>query len=198
MHYFRIGIPLSDVLNRKRLSIMSMSLVILIILLGIIFVSVVIISIKRLNGFRNIDERDCRNLHFSERPTHFLDDSGSEKPCSVCLGRIGNNEIAICSCGRISHKDCAFSIGGCPYCNAPFDDSTVRPAKTTPCPVCGKNPGDGVCGCGTVYPGDDGSIICSCGNSFQSHLGVCDRCGNIYESGRLRQPSQRIKIKTKN
>lgn len=177
---------------------MSKSMIIPITLLGIISLLAIIVSIRLFDRPPVHDERNTKKSPNCGKPTYFLDDSESEKICSICLGRLGDSEIAICECGKFSHKECAFSMDCCPYCDEPFMNSTVRRTKIVLCPECGSAMGCGVCECGAAFPKEDHMLHCACGNVFDSRRAVCDRCGGVYRSGRLRPASEGIKIKAKN
>lgn len=168
------------------------------IVLGIISALAVIVSIRLLHRLPENKERDSKMSRICGRATYFLDDSESEKTCSICLGRIGISEIILCKCNRVSHRDCVSLMDICPYCGRPYRMHTARMSRTARCPVCGREVTCSLCECGTVLPKADGSILCSCGNKFDGRRIICDRCGTIYGKDTIERPPESISIKTKN
>lgn len=168
------------------------------IALGIIFVLAVTVSIKLFRQSPKYPENPFKITRTGGRATYFLDDSESEKTCSICLGRIGISEIVLCGCMRVSHSECVSLMEVCPYCDSPYRMHTARPSKAARCPVCRRAVTHSLCECGTVLPKADGSILCSCGNRFDGRKAICGMCGNVYGKDSIDGPSESISIKTKN
>ena len=117
-----------------------------------------------------------------KKPTTFLDEGEDEKKCDICYGKIDNDPIAKCSCGKIFHDACAKPTGSCPYCGAPYGSMEVREPERTRCPVCGRFMKGNICSCGAVIPSKDDTFMCKCGNIVDADKPVCKKCGAVYET----------------
>lgn len=124
--------------------------------------------------------------------TKKIDIGEEEKTCEICLGKIGDESVAACGCGRIYHDACARPTGSCPYCSASYESMDVRDPVRNRCPVCGRYVKGNICACGAVIPRNDGTFICSCGNTIDDRKPVCNKCGAIYE--KVTMKLQRPKI----
>jgi hypothetical protein len=116
-----------------------------------------------------------------KKSTTFLDEGEDEKKCEICYGKIDNDPVAICSCGRIFHDACAKPTGSCPYCGTGYEGMIVREPERTRCPVCGRFMKGNICSCGAVIPKKDNTFTCKCGNVVDADKPVCRKCGAIYE-----------------
>lgn len=168
-----------------------------IIILGIISALAITISIIQSYLLFRMYKRIRRKPLFGGKATYFLDDCESEKNCSICLGRIGNGLVVRCSCGKISHSDCATLTEICPYCEKSFDKINPKPAKTAKCPACKATLNGSVCKCGIVYPRSDGTIACTCGNLVNVDRPLCYECGMFYGNNVATQLGESISIKVK-
>jgi len=118
----------------------------------------------------------------TKQSTYFLDEGEDEKICDICYGRIGEDAIAECVCGRTFHDVCAQPTGSCPYCGVKHDDMTTREPIRTRCPACGRFMKAGICICGTFIPRKDGTFQCACGGRVDVTRPLCRKCGAIYQS----------------
>jgi len=114
--------------------------------------------------------------------TTFLDDGEDEKKCEICYGRIDENSIAMCPCGRIFHEACAKPTGSCPYCGEKYENMDVREPERKRCPVCGRFLKGNICSCGAVIPKKDNTFVCKCGGVVDVKKPVCRKCGAVYET----------------
>lgn len=153
-------------------------------LLGIFSAMAMSISIMLLLVLDRVKKKASSGSCFGEKATYFLDNSESEKRCSVCLGRLGAERIALCVCGKIAHDQCASLTENCPYCGYTYDSMIARPAVQAECPMCGLPLESSVCSCGVVLPRSDGTILCRCGNTVECSRPLCGRCGTLYEKTR--------------
>ena len=110
-----------------------------------------------------------------------MDDGESEKICDICYGKIDEDPIAKCTCGKIFHDACAKPTGSCPYCGAGHGTMEVREPERSRCPVCGRFLKGSICPCGAVIPKSDDTFLCKCGNTVDSNKPVCRKCGAVYE-----------------
>ncbi|MDR1404578.1 MAG: hypothetical protein LBJ20_03300 [Candidatus Methanoplasma sp.] len=117
----------------------------------------------------------------SKKSTIFLDEGESEKRCDICYGKIDEDPIAKCACGKIFHDACAKPTGSCPYCGAGYSTMEVREPQRSRCPVCGRFLKGSICSCGAVIPRSDDTFLCKCGNSVDADKPVCRKCGAVYE-----------------
>lgn len=113
--------------------------------------------------------------------TIFMDEGEGEKKCEICYGKIENDPVAECKCGKIFHDACAKPTGACPYCGTSYAKMTVREPERTRCPACGRFLKGNICSCGAVIPRKDETFICKCGNIVDSDKPVCKKCGAVYE-----------------
>jgi len=113
--------------------------------------------------------------------TTFLDDGEDEKQCEICYGKIDDDPVAMCSCGRIFHDACAKPTGSCPYCGEKYENMEIREPERKRCPVCGRFLKGNICSCGAVIPKKDSTFICKCGNTVDVNKPVCKKCGAVYE-----------------
>lgn len=118
----------------------------------------------------------------SRKTTYFLDEGEDEKRCEICHGKIENEELAVCKCGKLFHRVCAEPTGTCPYCGTKFEEMTIREPERTRCPVCGRFVKGNICECGAVLPRKDNTFLCSCGNRVDVNKPVCKKCGAVYEN----------------
>ncbi len=118
----------------------------------------------------------------SGKTTYFLDEGEDEKKCEICYGRIGEEHVAVCGCGRTFHEACAKPTGTCPYCGCGYNDMEVRRPVRARCPVCGRFVSGSICECGAVLPRKDNTFLCSCGNRVDVGKPVCRKCGAVYEN----------------
>lgn len=118
--------------------------------------------------------------------TIFLDEGESEKKCEICYGKIENDPIAECKCGKIFHDACARPTGSCPYCGAKYEEMEVREPERNRCPVCGRFLSGSICSCGAVIPRKDETFTCKCGNTVDMNKPVCRKCGAVYESATMK------------
>lgn len=167
-----------------------------IIILGIISALAITLSIILLYLLYRMYKRTLLKPGFGGKATYFLDDCESEKNCSICLGRLGTGLVIECSCGKISHKDCALLTKMCPYCKKSFNNIKARPAEIAKCPSCKTVLNGSVCACGEVYRKRDGTIVCTCGNIIDASRQLCDKCGTFYgKDGKITVLSECINIK---
>lgn len=166
-----------------------------IILLGIFSMVAMVVSILLLSILNSIRKKVSSNRNSGGKATYFLDDSDSEKKCSICLGKIGTNAVAECRCGKLFHNSCAVPTAMCPYCGKSYTSMTTREPVRARCPVCGRFLGSSICACGAVFPRRDDTIICSCGNSVDCSRPLCGRCGALYEKVE-KHPVKKRKDKT--
>jgi len=156
--------------------------------LGIIIVLVALFAIVFvLQGYLNAkyDLRSKLTGKSEKESTTFLDEGEDEKQCEICYGRIDDDPIAICSCGKIFHDACAKPTGSCPYCGEKYENMEVREPERKRCPVCGRFLKGSICSCGAVLPRKDGTFICKCGNVVDMNKPVCKKCGAVYESASM-------------
>ncbi|MDR1954710.1 MAG: hypothetical protein LBP82_02000 [Candidatus Methanoplasma sp.] len=116
-----------------------------------------------------------------KKSTTFLDEGEDEKKCEICYGKINEDPIAKCACGRIFHEACAKPTGSCPYCGTSYENMEVREPERTRCPVCGKFLKGSICSCGAVIRRKDDTFVCKCGNFVDAGKPVCKKCGAVYE-----------------
>jgi hypothetical protein len=117
-----------------------------------------------------------------KKSTTFLDEGEDEKKCDICYGRINNDPIAICTCGKTFHDACARPTDSCPYCGARYEKMEIREPVMARCPDCGRPLKGGICSCGAAMPRKDNTFTCRCGNVVDADKPVCRRCGAIYEA----------------
>lgn len=155
------------------------------ILLGLILALVAIVTIALIFRISSTNsslfqiDSDGKN---SGKTTYFLDEGEDEKKCEICYGRIGEENIATCTCGRTFHDACAKPTGTCPYCGCGYDAMDVRKPLRARCPICGRFVSGSICECGAVLPRKDNTFLCSCGNRVDVGKPVCKKCGAAYES----------------
>jgi hypothetical protein len=116
-----------------------------------------------------------------EKSTTFLDEGEDEKKCEICYGKIDEDPLAKCPCGKIFHDACAKPTGSCPYCGAAYDKMEVREPERSRCPVCGRFLKGSICSCGAVIPKKDDTFRCRCGGIVDANKPVCRKCGAVYE-----------------
>ena len=114
--------------------------------------------------------------------TYFLDEGEDERTCDICYGKIGENAIAECSCGRVFHDACASPTEACPYCRTGYASMRHREPSMTRCPACGRFMKAGICTCGALVSRKDGTFPCTCGGRVDVSRPLCRRCGAIYQS----------------
>jgi hypothetical protein len=156
-----------------------------ILTLGIIIVlvaAIAIVFVLQLHLESKFGLKEKITGRSGKKPTYFVDEGEDEKKCDICYGKIEEDTIAECSCGRIFHHACAKPTGACPYCGAECDTMTVREPVRTRCPVCGRFVKGGVCTCGVILPTKDETFLCKCGNRVDMKKPVCRKCGAVYES----------------
>jgi hypothetical protein len=117
-----------------------------------------------------------------KKSTYFLDNTETDKQCEICFGRVNDEPILECSCGRFFHVSCAKLTKECPYCKGPYSDMRDRAATIIRCPSCGKLVIDNICTCGTVLPNKDNSFKCICGSQMDTSKTECPKCGAEYRS----------------
>ncbi|MCL2031904.1 MAG: hypothetical protein FWG96_01320 [Methanomassiliicoccaceae archaeon] len=152
--------------------------------LGIIIVLVVVIAmVVLLQGYMGAkyNLQDKITGKSRKKSTIFLDETESDKKCEICYGKIDEDPIAKCSCGRVFHDACARPTGSCPYCGASYEKMEVREPERFRCPRCGKFLKGNICSCGAVIPRKDETFVCRCGNTVDVNKPVCKKCGAVYE-----------------
>ncbi|MCL2296404.1 MAG: hypothetical protein FWC29_04925 [Methanomassiliicoccaceae archaeon] len=157
-------------------TILSLAIIIvLVILLATVFV---------IHGYigAKYDIRNKLTGKSRKESTTFLDEGEDEKKCEICYGKIENDPVAMCSCGRIFHDACAKPTGSCPYCGERYEDMEVREPERKRCPVCGRFLKGNICSCGAVLPKKDNTFICKCGGVVDADKPVCRKCGAVYET----------------
>ncbi|MDD2410131.1 MAG: hypothetical protein PHV81_00410 [Candidatus Methanomethylophilaceae archaeon] len=164
-------------------------------LLGIFSALAVFVSIALLSRLISLRKNIASTRPAGGIATYFLDDSVSEKLCSICLGKIGLSPVSACGCGRIFHDGCASTLDRCPYCARPYGGMVVNEPERPRCPVCGRFLGGSICSCGAVFPKRDGTMECSCGNIVDCSRPLCGKCGSLYEKTKAR-PDRGGKNKT--
>ncbi|MGE0014754.1 MAG: hypothetical protein AB7S83_01005 [Candidatus Methanomethylophilaceae archaeon] len=155
-------------------------------LLGIFSALAIFVSIALTSKLVSQRKNVASTRQNSGIATYFLDDSESEKLCSICLGRIGLLPVSTCGCGRIFHDSCASTLDGCPYCARPYGNMVVGEPERPRCPVCGRFLIGSICSCGAVFPKRDGTMECSCGNIVDCSRPLCGKCGLLYEKTNVR------------
>lgn len=153
--------------------------------LGMILLLVVLFAIVFvLQGYltAKYDLRSKLTGKSKKKSTTFLDEGEDEKKCEICYGKIDNDSVAICSCGKIFHSACAKPTGSCPYCGEKYENMNVREPERTRCPVCGRFLKGNICSCGAIIPNKDNTFICKCGGIVDMDKPVCKKCGAVYES----------------
>lgn len=162
--------------------------------LGLIIVLIAVIAIvfyAQIRVTKKSDEDGALGLGGSRKTTYFLDEGEDEKKCDICYGRIENEDVAVCRCGRLFHRACAEPTEICPYCNTGFKDMEVREPQRARCPVCGRFIKGSICECGAVLPRKDKTFLCSCGNRVDLGKPVCKKCGAVYENVTLHTMKRR-------
>lgn len=155
-----------------------LALGLIVILLGVI----AIIFYIQVSITSKLKIKSLLNKKGARGTTYFLDEGEDEKKCDICYGKIENEELAVCKCGRLFHRACAEPTGSCPYCGTPFSEMGVREPQKARCPVCGRFVTGSICECGAVLPRKDNTFLCSCGNRVDVNKPVCRKCGAVYES----------------
>jgi hypothetical protein len=150
-------------------------LILLVILFSMVTVLYVQMLTKRRTGKGSEGSSDGNS-------TKFLDEGEDDKKCEICYGRIDEDTIAVCGCGKIFHEACAKPTGACPYCGAKYESMEVRSPLRARCPVCGRFVKGNICICGAVIPRSDGTFLCKCGNRIDAGKPICKKCGAVYES----------------
>ncbi|MDR0508954.1 MAG: hypothetical protein LBG63_03925, partial [Candidatus Methanoplasma sp.] len=152
--------------------------------LGIITALVVLLAtVLVIQGYIGA-KYDVRNKllgRSKKESTTFLDEGEDEKKCDICYGKIDNDPVAMCFCGKIFHDACAKPTGSCPYCGGKYEDMDVREPERNRCPVCGRFLKGNICSCGAGIPRRDNTFICKCGNVVDADKPVCKKCGAVYE-----------------
>jgi hypothetical protein len=151
-----------------------------IIILLVILLAIAVVAQGYLGAKYNL--RDKLKGKSGEKSTTFLDEGEDEKKCEICYGKIDNDPIAICKCGKIFHDVCAKPTGSCPYCGAQYESMEIRQPERNRCPVCGKFMKGNICSCGAVIPRKDNTFVCKCGNVVDADKPVCKKCGAVYET----------------
>ena len=157
----------------------------IVFLLGILVVMVVAIAIgfvvKGYSGAK-LDLSDGPAGKSKKKSTIFLGEREDDEKCDICYGKIEDNPLAICSCGKKFHEACARPTGSCPYCGAKYDSMEIREPERTLCPGCHKPVRGNMChDCKIMIPKKDHTFICKCGNTVDAGKPVCRKCGAIYE-----------------
>lgn len=126
-------------------------------------------------------EKSYREKKIARKSTKFLEEGGVDGICNICFGGISGGLVAECSCGNSFHDSCAEPTSKCPYCENPYGQMSIRGAKISKCPFCGKHMTSDICSCGTVYPFEDGTFRCACGSPMHMSESTCPVCGAEYE-----------------
>jgi hypothetical protein len=162
----------------------GMSITVLAIVIMLVAVIAMVILIKvHLDSKHDLLSRSSGGT--GKKSTYFLDEGEDEKKCDICYGKIDEDPVAKCTCGKMFHDACARPTGSCPYCGAQYAAMTVRDPERSRCPVCGRFVKGGICACGAVLPRRDGTFLCGCGARVDSGKPVCRKCGAIYESATM-------------
>lgn len=151
----------------------------IIILLVVLFAIVFLVFVRINNKF---DLSDKLKLGMSGKTTKKMDEGEEDKKCEICLGKIDEDSVAVCTCGKIFHDACAKPTGSCPYCGAAYETMEVRDPVRSRCPVCGRFVKGSICACGAVLPRSDNTFLCKCGNRVDAAKPFCRKCGAVYES----------------
>lgn len=114
-------------------------------------------------------------------PIRFPEEGEDARLCDLCHGRLGLEDIAVCSCGKRFHTDC---IGQetCPGCGNDLRHMHIRTPNAMSCPICLEPMDDGFCWrCGITVPRADGTFHCpDCGGMVMTAHPVCRKCGAKY------------------
>lgn len=114
-------------------------------------------------------------------PIPFPEMAEDEKFCSLCHGRIGDEPLAACACGKKFHLSCA-ELANCPQCSNDVWHMHLRHPVTMTCPICLRRAPGGRCEhCGIVIPRQDGTFRCHrCGTVVFTSNPTCRKCGSTY------------------
>lgn len=144
------------------------------------FVALFLISYSIMKNGR---KKRSNSGHVMRKPTHFLDKRVVDDRCEICFGKIEDEVVMECDCGRSYHKDCAGKTNECPYCKTPYDEMKQRPIRKGKCCRCGESLYDNVCPrCNTVTPWENGTFKCVCGHELYITDGRCPECGALYRN----------------
>jgi rubrerythrin len=127
-------------------------------------------------------EKSYNEKKIARKSTKLLEESSTDKTCRICFGSIEGGTVAECSCGNSFHVSCAEPTSRCPYCDSPYGQMVIRGARTSKCPFCGERMTSDICVCGTVYPFEDGTFRCVCGEPMHMSVATCPECGAKYET----------------
>lgn len=143
-----------------------------------IFVALFLTSflILRKNRTRkNVEGQSMR------KPTHFLDMDTVDAKCDICFGKVEEDTVKECSCGKVFHNDCIDGTGECPYCKAASNNMTERDSRKGECYACHEQLDGNICpSCNTVTPWKDGTFRCICGHEMHFSNDKCSKCGATY------------------
>lgn len=154
-------------------------------LLGMLVIMAAVITIALIFNLDSINRTRLNNGsrdRNAKGTTYFLDEGEDGKKCEICYGKILEDDVALCLCGKLFHEACARPTGTCPYCGSEYGAMEVRRPIRARCPICGRFVSGNMCACGAVLPRKDNTFLCSCGNRVDVGKPVCRRCGAVYEN----------------
>ena len=137
------------------------------------------VSIVRYRSIRK-SNMDLHTLLAEKESTFCREDYHADSTCDMCFDNIGDEEVAVCTCGKTYHVTCAEPTGSCPYCGAPYSDFHLRQARHVTCPLCGTEMTSDICDCGLIMPDSRGHFTCRCGNDLRITDTRCSRCGREF------------------
>ena len=101
--------------------------------------------------------------------------------CDICFGKVEEDTVKECSCGKVFHNDCIDGTGECPYCKAASNSMTERDSRKGECYACHEQLDGNICpSCNTVTPWKDGTFRCICGHEMHFSNDKCSKCGATY------------------
>lgn len=149
-------------------------------LVAVLICALVRTSVVRLRRSEEDHRKErCRRLS-SHESTHFLDAESYDTVCDICFGEYENGDVAVCSCGKRFHRECAELTEECPYCGSPLGTMKFREIERPACPACGRPLKGNICECGTVCPDKDMTFVCECGERIAASDCRCPKCGSEY------------------
>lgn len=134
------------------------------------------VSLVRYRSLKKSSDDQHRLL--AERvSTYCREDYHADSTCDICFDSIGEEKVAVCTCGKTYHVSCAEPTGSCPYCGEDYANFHIRDARRVTCPLCGREMVNDVCECGLVMPDSRGHFKCRCGNDLKITDTRCSVCG---------------------
>ena len=142
-------------------------------------IALLAVSLVRYGHVRKSAE-ELHDLLADRESTYCREDYHADGTCDMCFDLIGEEKVAVCTCGKTFHVSCAEPTGSCPYCGEDYANFHIRDARRVTCPLCGREMVGDVCECGLVMPDSRGHFRCPCGNDLKITDTRCSVCGREF------------------